>query len=47
MAMNIGDTVVVQSTGRHARIISQISHERYEVEFMPDPMSDPIDRDTV
>jgi hypothetical protein len=45
--METGDTVVVRSTGRHARIVSELSNERFEVEYLPDPMSDPIDRDTV
>ena len=42
-----GDIVVVQSSGRRARIVQQIEGERFQVEFLPDTMDDPIDRDTV
>ena len=42
-----GDIVVVQSSGRRARIVQQIDGERFQVEFLPDTMDDPIDRDTV
>jgi hypothetical protein len=45
--MEIGDTVTVRATGRRVRIVAELSHGRYQVEFLPDPMSDPIDRDTV
>jgi hypothetical protein len=45
--MEIGDTVTVRATGRRARIVAELSRGRYEVEFLPDLMSDPIDRDTV
>ena len=42
-----GDTVKVRSTGRRARIVEQIGDDRFLVEFLPDLMEDPIDRDTV
>ena len=45
--MNVGDTVKVKLTGRRARIIGALSRERYQVEYLPDPNSDPLDRDTV
>ena len=45
--MNVGDTVKVRTTGRHARIVGELGRERYQVEFLPDPNSDPLDRGTV
>jgi hypothetical protein len=45
--MELGDTVTVRSSGRRARIVEQIGDDRYRVEFMPEPMNDPVDRDTV
>ncbi len=45
--MELGDTVMVRATGRRARLIEALGKERYVVEFLPDPMTDPIDRDTV
>jgi hypothetical protein len=45
--MNPGDTVKVRRTGRLARIISAISDNRYQVEYLASPDEDPIDRDTV
>jgi hypothetical protein len=44
--MDVGDTVTVHATGRRARIVSRISHERFQVEYLVDPDSDPVDRDT-
>ena len=35
--MDIGDTVTVHATGRRARIVSRISHERFQVEYLVDP----------
>ena len=45
--MQVGDTVTVRTTGRRARIVAELDRGRYQVEFAPDLMSDPIDRDTV
>jgi hypothetical protein len=45
--MEIGDTVIVRATGRRARLVAELGQERYQVEFLPDPMTDPMDRDTV
>jgi hypothetical protein len=47
MPMQPGDTVRVRASGRRARIVEQLSHDRYVVEFLPDPAGDPLDRDTV
>jgi hypothetical protein len=45
--MEVGDTVAVRATGRRVRIVAELSQGRYQVEFLPDLMSDPVDRDTV
>ena len=45
--MQVGDTVRVRTNGRRAVIVEELSRERFQVEFLPDPAGDPIDRDTV
>lgn len=45
--MEVGDTVSVRTSGRRARIVADLGQGRYQVEFMPEIESDPIDRDTV
>jgi osmotically-inducible protein OsmY len=44
--MHVGDTVLVKNTGRRALITAQLSKGHYQVEFLPDPAEDPIDRDS-
>jgi hypothetical protein len=45
--MQIGDTVTVRATGRRARITEDRGGGFYAIEYLPDPTSDPMDRDTV
>jgi hypothetical protein len=45
--MQPGDTVMVRSSGRRARIVGQLGDDRFQVEYLPEEMDDPIDRDTV
>jgi hypothetical protein len=45
--MEPGDTVRVRTSGRTARIVTALSRDRYQVEFLPDPAGDALDRDTV
>ena len=45
--MEPGDTVTVRATGRRARLVEALDQGRYMVEFLLDPMTDPLDRDTV
>ena len=45
--MNPGDTVVVRATGRRARIVEDRGSGFFAIEYLPEPSSDPIDRDTV
>jgi hypothetical protein len=44
--MQIGDTVMVRASGRRARIVAELGRDRYQVEYLPETMSDPMDRDT-
>jgi hypothetical protein len=44
--MQPGDTVTVRTSGRRARIVAEIGRDRFQVEYLPDTMSDPMDRDT-
>jgi hypothetical protein len=44
--MQAGDTVVVKDTGQRALITRVLPEGHYQVEFLPDPAEDPIDRDS-
>jgi hypothetical protein len=44
--MQVGDTVIVKDTGRRALITAQLREGHYQVEYLPDPAEDPIDRDS-
>ena len=41
--MQVGDTVRVRMNRRRALIVEQVSHERFQVEFLTDPTDDPLD----
>jgi hypothetical protein len=41
-----GDVVIVRGTGRRAYIVAELPDGHYQVEFLPDPDEDPIDRDS-
>jgi hypothetical protein len=45
--MKIGDTVTVRATGRRARIVDERGSGFYAIEYVPDSMRDPMDRNTV
>ena len=38
--------MIVKDTGRRALITVVLPRDRYQVEFLPDPAEDPIDRDS-
>jgi hypothetical protein len=44
--MEVGDTVLIKNTGRRALIIAVLPEGRYQVEYLPDPAEDPVDRDS-
>jgi hypothetical protein len=44
--LQVGDTVIVKVSGRRARIRAVLSEDHYQVEYLPDPADDPIDRDS-
>ena len=43
--MKVGDVVTVRVTGQRARIVDERGSGFYAIEYLPDPMSDPLDRD--
>ena len=45
--MQTGDVVTVRATGRRARIVEERGSGFYAIEYLPDPSSDPMDRDSV
>jgi hypothetical protein len=45
--MEVGETVSVRTNGRKARIVADLGQGRYQVEFLPYDMGDPMDRETV
>lgn len=44
--MHVGDTVIVKGTGRRALITAELPEGHYQVEYLPDPAQDPVDRDS-
>ena len=44
--IQVGDTVIVKGTGRRALITAVLPEGHYQVEFLPEPAEDPIDRDS-
>ena len=46
IGVQVGDTVIVKATGRRALITAVRPLDHYQVEFLPDPAEDPIDRDS-
>ena len=45
--MQVGDTVRVRTNGRRAIIVEELTRERFQVEFLPEPAGDPIDREII
>ena len=41
--MQVGDTVRVRRNPRRALIVGELSRERFQVEFLPEPTDDPLD----
>jgi hypothetical protein len=44
--MQVGDTVLIKDTGRRALITAALPEDHFQVEYLPDPAEDPIDRDS-
>jgi hypothetical protein len=44
--MQVGDTVLIKDTGRRALITAVLPEDHFQVEYLPDPAEDPIDRDS-
>lgn len=45
--VNVGDTVRVRTSGRRAIVVEDRGNDLFEVEFIPDPAGDPVDRETL
>jgi hypothetical protein len=44
--MQVGDVVIIKDTGQRAIITAVLPESHYQVEYLPDPAEDPIDRDS-
>jgi hypothetical protein len=44
--MQVGDPVIVKGSGQHALIIAELPHHRFQVQYLPSPGEDPVDRDS-
>jgi hypothetical protein len=44
--MEVGDTVIIKETGQRALITAKLPESHYQVEYLPDPAEDPVDRDS-
>ena len=44
--MQVGDTVIIKDTGRRALVTAELPLGHFQVEYLPDPAEDPIDRDS-
>ena len=45
--MQVGDTVIIKETGRRALITAELPEGHFQVEYLPGPADDPIDRDSI
>ena len=46
MAFQVGDTVIIKDTGRRALVTAVLPESHYQVEYLPDPAEDPVERDS-
>jgi hypothetical protein len=44
--MRVGDTVLVKDTGRRALVTGMLPEGHVQVEYLPDPAEDPVDRES-
>jgi hypothetical protein len=44
--MRVGDTVLVKDTGRRALVTGLLGEGHVQVEYLPDPAEDPVDRES-
>lgn len=42
----VGETVIVKDSGQRALVTALLPEDRVQVEYLPDPAQDPIDRDS-
>jgi hypothetical protein len=46
MPLQVGDTVIIKDIGRRALVTAVLPESHYQVEYLPNPAEDPIDRDS-
>jgi hypothetical protein len=46
MAFQVGDSVIIKDLGRRALVTAVLPESHYQVEYLPDPIEDPVDRDS-
>jgi len=46
MAFQVGDTVIIKDTRRRALVTAVLPESHYQVEYLPDPAEDPVERDS-
>jgi len=46
MAFQVGDTVMIKDLGRRALVTAVLPESHYQVEYLPDPAEDPVERDS-
>ena len=46
MALNVGEVVIIKGTGQRGLITAVLPEDHYQVEYLPEPAEDPIDRDS-
>jgi hypothetical protein len=44
--MQVGDIVIIKDTGQRALITAVLPEDHFQVEYLPNPAEDPIDRDS-
>jgi hypothetical protein len=43
--VQVGDNVIIKDTGRRALITAELPAGHFQVEYLPNPAADPIERD--
>lgn len=46
MPLRVGEAVIVKVTGRRAIITGELPEQHFQVQYLPDPAEDPIDRES-
>lgn len=44
--MRVGDAVIIKDTGRRAIITGELPEKHFQVQYLPDPAEDPVERES-